>query len=274
MNSPDPPAQPDDASLISNEAEVEKLLQQAENLVGEIVETAGVSSEAVEGSATVADVVDAQQPDPLAAVQEMAARTSALEAAVDDLAPIVESAVHEAEALSTEVAVSPGEPLTEAMVDETIDEAAEQAITSVEAEPAVESESQIEVASSADEASELASRDVNIPPESPEQEVVEVRRWTWRRVMTAALLAPPRALGLVFVLLDRPFSRVPDHIKFVLGVVGLISLLMGGVAFMAPKMFAKNPYAEMKPHREAAAEAAGGGASHGEAAPSGGGGHH
>jgi hypothetical protein len=51
----------------------------------------------------------------------------------------------------------------------------------------------------------------------------------------------------LFVLLDRPFREMSSEAKLRIGLVGLVTILMGSAAWVLPCMISHNPYLEIGP---------------------------
>ena len=51
----------------------------------------------------------------------------------------------------------------------------------------------------------------------------------------------------LFVLLDRPFQGMSSEAKLRIGLVGLVTILMGSAAWVLPCMISHNPYLEIGP---------------------------
>jgi hypothetical protein len=68
-------------------------------------------------------------------------------------------------------------------------------------------------------------------------------------------VAIPNLFMYSVILADRPFARLSPATKQTLGVVGLITLVMGVASIVLPKVLRSNPYAMMEPLPRASAAA-------------------
>jgi len=64
-------------------------------------------------------------------------------------------------------------------------------------------------------------------------------------IVRATIAIPPRVAASVFTVLDWPFAWIPQPIKSYLGIIGLITLIMGLVAWFLPGLLESNPYVDM-----------------------------
>lgn len=254
---PETPA-PGDPLAVSD-THVEALLQQAESLVGEIAQTAGVEPKRKK-TVNAAGEFGAIEPDAVAAV-ELTVTDAAQVAAVMEAAEVAEAAPP-AESLPPDQREQINPPA------ELRQEEATAAGAPTEAAPFIEDEAaRLEPASSdenpkgggdggaVDDASpqsvDADASDATIPS-------AETRPGLPRRLLAAIRQAPraavrfvlgsvSRVLGEVVILLDRPFAHLPAETKQRLGLIGLGTLLMGASGFLLPRLMQHNPYLELDP---------------------------
>lgn len=245
MDTPEKTPRPDDAGLTVPNEEVERLLTEAQSLVAEISGELGsgeTADDADRPSAAIPPDVDA-----LSAVEMAAVQVETLDAALADAQPAVDATdlIVEAARQRDVAAVPEGmddRATGEDVRDDTADVDREKPIAGLK-EPVAAALEQLQGHVPAAEAA------VAVPP----------RAAMWRIVIRPPMRAAKFVgvmVGNVFisvinwfvrmaVMLDVPFSRIPPSAKTALGLIGLVSLLTGIFAFLAPSLMSRNPYAEM-----------------------------
>lgn len=63
---------------------------------------------------------------------------------------------------------------------------------------------------------------------------------TTRRILQNAVLE-------LFVILDKPFAKLSPNTKKYMGLAGLVTVVMGGLMWVLPKLLDSNPYLDMPP---------------------------
>lgn len=265
---------PDQPPLTVGDQEIERLLQQAESLTHEIVE--GVGAEASPDAATgnPAGQLGDAEPDPEAAVELVTQDVAQLVVDVSGRptdAIYTESVVDASVDAETAGVVTANEPETvEAVnaVDQDVEAPDDNA--AIESSEANESEelAQVEPTES-DELVDAASTQESVADAEPVEALADAPL-PLTDSAPADLVSPPRTFGgfikhvaiysartIVFavpnicirllMLVDWPFRGMSPGVKNALGVIGLITMLMGGVAMVAPSMMKHNPYAAMPP---------------------------
>ncbi|MFQ5424560.1 MAG: hypothetical protein ACE5F9_11340 [Phycisphaerae bacterium] len=69
-----------------------------------------------------------------------------------------------------------------------------------------------------------------------------------RRVFLTAMLALPNAFLRTLIVLDRPFAGLSPQAKRRIGLIGLVTLLMGLASILLPSLLHHNPYADIGPY--------------------------
>lgn len=69
-----------------------------------------------------------------------------------------------------------------------------------------------------------------------------------RRCGSAALFALPNACLGALILLDRPFAGLSANTKRRIGLMGIVTVVMGMLSFVLPILLADNPYKDMPPY--------------------------
>ncbi|MBI5763598.1 MAG: hypothetical protein HZA51_08755 [Planctomycetes bacterium] len=292
---------PDQPPLTVGDQEIERLLQQAESLTHEIVEGVGAKASPDAATGNPAGQLGDAEPDAEAAVELVTQDVAQLVAEVNesaDAAPgaeSVEDASENAEDVGSLTANEPETADSVAAVDQDVEATDDDAaIESSEANSA-DALSQIESGESEEappavSAIELvATEAVAAPPEaqadSASTNLVPPRRTLGGLIKHGAIymartvvFAVPNICIRLLMLLDWPFRGISPGVKNALGAIGLISMMMGGVAMFAPSMMKHNPYAAMPPFPQKAepkeaAKPSEPAAKHGSAPSSGHGGH-
>lgn len=294
---------PDQPPLTIGDQEIERLLQQAESLTHEIVEGVGAEASPDAPTGNPAGQLGDAEPDPEAAVELVTQDVAQLVADVSEppAAPPAES--FDAKAVDSEsdggmTANEPEAAESVAAVDQDVEAADDDAaIESAEANDAdelapIESGTPDAAATeaigvaAAIEQSSAPQPDSPLPPTAPAADDSVPPRRTFAGLMKHAAIyaartivfAVPNICIRLLMLLDWPFRGMSPGVKNALGVIGLITMMMGGVAMVAPSMMKHNPYAAMPPYPQKAEpkEAAKAGepaAKHGSAPSPGKGGH-
>ncbi len=71
-----------------------------------------------------------------------------------------------------------------------------------------------------------------------------------RRASLTAMLALPNTFLRTLIVLDRPFAGLSPRAKRRIGLIGLVTLLMGLMSIVLPGMLKHNPYADIGPYLE------------------------
>lgn len=71
-----------------------------------------------------------------------------------------------------------------------------------------------------------------------------------RRMLPVLLFKPPNMILGVFVLLDRPFSGLSQVAKHRIGLVAVVTVIMGALSFLLPILFGGNPYTDIPAYAE------------------------
>ncbi len=267
-NSPSP-----EGSSASGTQEIEKLLAQAESLVKDIAGAVGVEPPAIEGEGLPTPMPE--EPDALTVVEMAAVQVEELERVVDAEAAApsndaAAAAVPDAlEAFETDrgrdapvqsaerapSAVEPsrdgGEPRTgRAAPSPAPGRAPRHAVTP--SSVALEDAPSEEAADVPDAAVEVEAESAAAEPAAPRRKGGLVRRMAMSLMMAlrnTAVAVPNGALRLI-ILLNRPLAGLSPRTRTIIGLVGLVSLLMGVLALVLPRMAQENPYVNMKPYAE------------------------
>lgn len=252
---------PGEPPLTVSDEEVERLLQQAESLTKEIVEDVGEKPTPDAAHDNTGGQFGTVEPDPEAAVELVAQDIAHLTKTIT-VEPPTETIENE-DAVS--IAMTDALPVATDQDVEATDEAL--TVTTDEVQPDVDVEmspTDDHVAVGADPNESTNSPD-STSPEADDATAAPGLEWPiQRRGITrvarhvalysarSLIFAVPNACIRLIMLLDLPFRGFRPGVKSVLGVIGLISLLMGGVAMLAPSMMQSNPYALMppQPHME------------------------
>ncbi len=294
---------PDQPPLTIGDQEIERLLQQAESLTHEIVEGVGAEASPDAPTGNPAGQLGDAEPDPEAAVELVTQDVAQLVADVSEppAAPSAESFDAEAidaEADGAEAANGPEAAESVAAVDQDVEATEDDA--AIESAEANEADELVPIESGTSDApateslvvAAVVEQSASPQPESPLLPVapepdnsVPPRRPFAGLMKHAAIytartivFAVPNICIRLLMLLDWPFRGISPGFKNALGVIGLITMLMGGVAMVAPSMMKHNPYAAMPPFPQKAepkeaAKASEPAAKHGSAPSSGHGGH-
>ncbi|OWY70759.1 hypothetical protein B7486_14230 [cyanobacterium TDX16] len=275
---------PDDSPISVGAEELERLLNQAESLVADISSGVGVAEGQREPKELHATPFP-DKPDALAALEETAAHVDKLkrqtgelsepvevpEATVVEEEPSAPVKDNELEIKDTGALTGDDSPSTEkpTLIK---DESKERLPAD---RPSIELAATAEKKSVAPAKQKARATIVLEPPDSPAAKVADqpktpeqaigtvvdqpapivVRSVGWRRFpklifgMTKAIaLAPVKATIAVVVLIDKPFAGLGATTKLALGLIGLISLIMGVAAIFLPKLLQSNPFEHVGPY--------------------------
>lgn len=294
---------PDQPPLTIGDQEIERLLQQAESLTNEIVEGVGAEASPDAPTGNPAGQLGDAEPDPEAAVELVTQDVAQLVAEVSEPPAAPSAEPFDAEAVDAEPdgGMTANEPETaesvaaiDQDVEATDDDAAIESAEANEADELAPIESgtpdaavtETMVVAAAVEQSTAPQQESPLPPVAmAADDSVPPRRTFSGHVKHAAIytartvvFAVPNICIRLLMLLDWPFRQMSPGVKNALGVIGLITMMMGGVAMVAPSMMKHNPYAAMPPFSQKAepkeaAKPSAPAASHGSAPSSGHGGH-
>ncbi|GMU33080.1 MAG: hypothetical protein HS101_08820 [Planctomycetia bacterium] len=275
---------PDDSPISVGAEELERLLNQAESLVADISSGVGVADEQREPKELHATPFP-DKPDALAALEETAAHVEKLKRQTGDDSHLVEvpdATVDEEKPSDSEKGnelVIKGEgkltggdaPSTKkpTLIKEESNERFPADRPLIELAATAEKKSVAPARQKARATIVLEPPDspaakVSDQPKTPEQAIgttvdqpapIVVRSVGWRRFprlifgMTKAIaLAPVKATIAVLVLIDKPFAGLSATTKLALGLIGLISLIMGVAAIFLPKLLQSNPFEHVGPY--------------------------
>ncbi len=275
---------PDDSPISVGAEELERLLNQAESLVADISSGVGVADGQREPKELHATPFP-DKPDALAALEETAAHVDKLKRQTGELSEPVE--VPEATVVEEEPSAPVKDNELEikdagALAgDDSPTTEKPTLIKEVSKERLPADRPSIELAATAEKKSVAPAKQkaratiVLEPPDSPAAKVADqsktpeqaigtavdqpapivVRSVGWRRFpklifdMTKAIaLAPVKATIAVVVLIDKPFAGLSATTKLALGLIGLISLIMGVAAIFLPKLLQSNPFEHVGPY--------------------------
>ena len=275
---------PDDSPISVGAEELERLLNQAESLVADISSGVGVAEGQREPKELHATPFP-DKPDALAALEETAAHVDKLKRQTGELSEPVE--VPEATVVEEEPSApvkDNGLEIKDAGAltgDDSPSTEKPTLIKEVSKERLPADRPSIELAATAEKKSVAPAKQkaratiVLEPPDSPAAKVADqpktpeqaigtavdqpapivVRSVGWRRFpklifgMTKAIaLAPVKATIAVVVLIDKPFAGLSATTKLALGLIGLISLIMGVAAIFLPKLLQSNPFEHVGPY--------------------------
>lgn len=284
MDSKEQSPSPDDSPISVGAEELERLLNQAESLVADISSGVGIADEQREPKEVHATPFP-DKPDALAALEETAAHVDKLKRQTGEVSEPVEVPkatvdekessdplkdneleIKDAGAIAGDDSPSPALP---AIVND----------KSNERLPA--NRPMKELAANAEEKSVGPAKQkaratiVLEPPSPPSPKAVDqpavsdqradtvaeppasfpARSVGWRRfpraifsITKAIALAPVKATISVVVLIDKPFAGLSVTTKLALGLIGLVSLIMGVAAIFLPKLLQSNPFEHVGPY--------------------------
>lgn len=273
---------PEDPPVTIREDEVERLLEQAQSLAGEIASTAGAeqrladenhpsqsvdlisSTEAADALSTAEDVErtlsDLNQL--LNSVQQEEDQKTTNSVAPRSLVPTPQptSAVDEAEslALQQEIASMYG-PVPEPDADEVTGESAWDVTTSpLASDPVIESaydfdpqllkDLNIDLGESGEvnqETPDILDGLLDTKPLTPRRSIKEILRHTSKSLLKVgkfAALAMPYTILFFLKIVDRPFAGLSPTAKNLIGFSGIATLILGIASWVLPGMLKSNPY--------------------------------
>lgn len=264
---PDNAPTPEDAPLSPGNEEIEALLQQAESLVSDIAGSVGL-----EQSPALPTPMP-EEADPLTAVEMATYQVEQLEEAVgeapaepDDVAPTMDMP----DAVREFTGADAARDLLSAPVG-AADLPAPSQLSAADRAPVLEPEEtghapadskSRRAATALAEPEAVPQSHHSVTSEGPvaeteaaiEESAVPVRRSLARRIGAVLLLvcrnilvAVPNSLIRLVILLDRPFAGLSPNAKLVLGMIAIVTLVMGGLAIALPKLMQDNPYSSIAP---------------------------
>lgn len=275
---------PDDSPISVGAEELERLLNQAESLVADISSGVGVAEGQREPKELHATPFP-DKPDALAALEETAAHVDKLKRQTGELSEPVEVPVATVVEEEPSAPVKDnGLEIKDAGALTGDDSPSTEKPTLIKEEskerlpadrPSIELAATAEKKSVAPAKQKARATIVLEPPDSPAAKVADqpkapeqaigttvdqpapivVRSVGWRRFpklifgMTKAIaLAPVKATIAAVVLIDKPFAGLSATTKLALGLIGLISLIMGVAAIFLPKLLQSNPFEHVGPY--------------------------
>lgn len=278
MDQPDKAPTPDDAGLTVPNEEVERLLSEAQSLVTEISGQLGMA--APDETPSPLPTPMPAEADPLTAVEMATVQVETLEAALEGSADCTgeanESApaVAQATVVGNEVAPHKDVQCEATQRSEKKPDAAPAMVGAGEAvvnqaaaatsesrgtpRDAVESSGNAPTCSESIKPEVLRQLETHVLLDSGEGALTDKKstgRRARRRLRQAAgivaVMLRNIAVSLVnwlvrfITMLDAPFARLSLNTKTALGLIGLVSLLTGAFALLAPRLLSHNPYAAM-----------------------------
>lgn len=258
---------PEDSPLTVSNDEIERLLQNAESLVADIADGVGLSDEERSPKELHASPFP-EKPDALEALEKTAEQVDRVEEQTGSMASLGEQDVDTiSDSPESETGVEPEEP---DVADDQRSPAAPAKGKFADGQPAIEAgpcpPSPPESAPKTTESTEapaksaLASRQTNLTeassakPDETSSTSDSPPSGRLRRLKVAlgvarsVALFPLKATIATLILIDKPFKRLRPTTKLVLGLMGLVSLLMGLAAIFLPKLLASNPYESIPPY--------------------------
>lgn len=284
MDSKEQSPTPDDSPISVGAEEMERLLNQAESLVADISSGVGVA-EGQRDPKELHATPFPDKPDALAALEETAAHVDKLKQQTGEVSELVEVAEATVDAIDPsdnamgieleikdEGELSGGDTASPEMPTLVNDELKERLPAD---RPSIELAATTEKRSVAPAKQKARATIVLEPPDSPAAKIVDqprppeqavdtaadqsalivVRSVGWRRfpklifgMAKAVALAPVKATISVVVLIDKPFAGLSATTKLALGLIGLVSLIMGIAAIFLPKLLQSNPFENIAPY--------------------------
>lgn len=234
----------DEPPISMSDAEVERLLDEATTLSQEIAEETGEAlnepsrEESGDREAIVAQPADVAEPEPTTAPPPAAEQAKPLPDLLQDpdAAPTETATEAEQEPAANEEAPpqasDPPETPKRSEKIETRDEADARKASPDAAE---------EESSTTEDAQEEE------PPNAPsaKEKLATICRLTVKLIRAVPIVVA-NGFMMIFVVLDRPFRNVSPGLKWVLGMIGLATLLAGIAAWILPDMMNQNPFVEME----------------------------
>jgi len=284
MDSKEQSPSPDDSPISAGAEELERLLNQAESLVADISSGVGVADGQREPREVHATPFP-DKPDALAALEETAAHVDKLKRQTGEVSEPEEIPKATVDAEVPSDSTMGNEPEINAEGEFTGGDAAStEKPTLIKDEskerlpadrPSIEFAATAEKKSVAPAKQKARATIVLEPPDSPAAKVADqprtpeqavdtavdqpapivVRSVGWRRfpklifgMAKAIALAPVKAAIAVVVFIDKPFAGLSATTKLALGLIGLISLIMGVAAIFLPKLLQSNPFEQVGPY--------------------------
>ena len=251
MSEQEQPALPEDPPVTIAEDEVDRLLTQAQDLADDLSSTAGAESAKPDPDKAPETPVD-DEKDPLASAE-------AVDAALGELAELVDDAQPDDEAPATKEA----RPDASDASSETRSAAAQSETSGIDID-----ESELMDADVRCDLGDDLNVDLAEPGETAAVRGGDVGRVPWRQRLgeirsirsvlpklpglAAALAGRVVSSGMTTILrplvvLDRPFAGLSPAAKRRIGYIAMVTLLMGLVSFVLPTMCEHNPYQDMQP---------------------------
>lgn len=261
---------PDEVPLALGKEEVERLLQEAESLVSEIAGTVGLHEEFSANSEGKPQPTP-EEPDALSAVEMAEVQVEQIEQAVGvDDPPVFD---HHATAAGNTIATNEELPVSATvqldarriLPDEGTLPVAPRTDSPLKEKPPAQFASDVATLTAPEAKAPLTTEPATVGTMESAHATQEVVAAT-----TDARATPkdrPRLLRVIFLpilivrnivvaivnnfvrlllLLDRPFAGLSPTARMVLGMIGLISLLLGVAAFVLPGLGTHNPYEKME----------------------------
>jgi hypothetical protein len=284
MDSKEQSPSPDDSPISVGAEELERLLNQAESLVADISSGVGVADEQREPKEVHATPFP-DKPDALAALEETAAHVDKLKRQTGEVSEPEEIPKATVDAEVPSDSAKGNEPEIKDEGKFTGDDSPSAEMPTLIRERPKErlpaDRPSIELAVTAEKKSVAPAKQkpratiVLEPPDSPAAKVADqprtpgqavdtavdqpapivVRSFGWRRfpklifgMAKAIALAPVKAAIAVVVFIDKPFAGLSATTKLALGLIGLISLIMGVAAIFLPKLLQSNPFEHVGPY--------------------------
>ena len=284
MDSKEQSPSPDDTPSSVGAEELERLLNQAESLVADISSGVGVTDGQREPREVHATPFP-DKPDALAALEETAAHVDKLKRQTGEVSEPAEipkatvdvelpsdSAMGNKPEINAEGELTGGDAPSTEKPTLNKDESKQRLPAD---RPSIEFAATAEKKSVAPAKQKARATIVLEPPDSPAAKVADqprtpeqavdtdvdqpapivVRSVGWRRfpklifgMAKAIALAPVKAAIAVVVFIDKPFAGLSATTKLALGLIGLISLIMGVAAIFLPKLLQSNPFEQVGPY--------------------------
>lgn len=267
---PDNAPTPEDAPLSPGNEEIEALLQQAESLVSDIAGSVGLEQSPAPPTPMP------EEADPLTAVEMATYQVEQLEEAVGEAPPaervdaapaamempdaVREFAGEDAAGETLSESPEPVDPPAPSRVPAAVGHSRSPGPDKTRHAPAPAESRRAATAIVEPETSPTDRQsDTSGEPEAEGKGAVEEsaalsRRSYARRIGAALLLicrnilvAIPNSLIRMIILLDRPFAGLSPNAKLALGMIALVTIVMGGLAIALPSLMQDNPYSSIAP---------------------------
>lgn len=255
MDSSNDAPKPDQPPINVSDQEVERILQEVEALANEIVETGDLDRPRDESATMPVGQFGVIEPDPLAAIELVAASatevTQALGSAVATPAcDIADVSAHEDRTSSMTETRSSIDQLDPEISSADLTDSAPRSLSP---EPE-QRRARDTTPSSTSESTELNVDDAvsapTAPTSAPDASLEGPPRSNARNMRDlprAAAVALPNAVMRLVIASDRPFAWISPAGKNTIGLLGLMTLVMGLASILLPRMLERNPYAVMEP---------------------------